>query len=87
MGASTIWLLRGLWLGWLCIGVSRRRPARCICLWGPIYLAVSSAQSIGIVLEPLLGITEDFIGCLNSLESGDELLFLTRVSVGVELEG
>lgn len=85
LGSTSIWLFRGLWLGRLC-SVRRRLSARGVCLWGSVNLAVSCAQSIGVVFEPLLGITEDFIGSLNGLEPGNELLFLARVPVRMVLE-
>jgi len=49
-------------------------------------LAVSCAQTIGIVFQPLLGVTEDLVGGLDGLELGVELGFLSWIPIRVVQE-
>lgn len=63
-----------------------RLARRCILLWiGIVELAEASAQTVGIIFEPQLGVAEDLVGGLNSLKFGDEVRFLAGVSIRVIL--
>lgn len=71
----------------LCRGVTGRlRFALRACLGRSVHFSVAGAQPIRIILESLLGIAEDFIGCLNGLELGIELQFSSRIPVRMIFE-
>lgn len=86
LGSTTVLLSRRLRLGRLGSSVGRCLSARGICLRRPVNFAVAGAQSISVILEPLMRVTEDFISRLNGLEPGNEVLFLARVPVRVIFE-
>lgn len=68
-------------LGVTGLGLAWRSPGR------SIYLAISCAEALCVVLQPLLGVAEDLVRRLDGLEFGDYILFTPLVSIRMEFEG